>query len=187
MAARAGGPALFAVMSMGMMSVTAVVMMVIAVMMVMIVVIMTMMVIVAMRMVMTVRLMRMIMRRRCIGTALGIEGRLDLDDAGAQSPHHRLDHMVAPNAQRLRHELGRQMPVAEMPGDADQMMRIGALDLEQRLWRGHDLDQPAILQHQRVAAAQGDGVLEVEQEFQAARARHRHAPPVTVVEIEHDG
>src|SRR5581483_917624 len=84
-------------------------------------------------------------------------------------------------------ELGRQMPVAEMPGDADQMMRIGALDLEQRLWRCHDLDQPAILQHQRVAAAQGDGVLEVEQEFQAARARHRHAPPVTVVEIEHDG
>jgi hypothetical protein len=79
------------------------------------------------------------------------------------------------------------MPIAEMPGDADQMMGIGALDLEQRLGRRHHFDQPSIFQHQRVAAAQGDGVLQVEQEFEAARPRHRHAPPVTIVEIEHDG
>jgi hypothetical protein len=79
------------------------------------------------------------------------------------------------------------MAIAEMPGDADQMMRVGALDLEQRLGRRHHLDQPSVLEHQRVAAAKCDGVLEVEQEFEAAGSRHRHAPPVTVVEIEHDG
>ncbi len=79
------------------------------------------------------------------------------------------------------------MPVAEMPGDADQVMRIGALDLEQRLGRRHYLDQPAVFQHQRIAAAKCDGILQIEQEFEPARALHGHAAPVTVVEIEHDG
>jgi hypothetical protein len=79
------------------------------------------------------------------------------------------------------------MTVAEMPGDADQVVRVGAADLQERLGRGDHLDQPPIFQHQRVAATQGDRVLEIEQELQSARARHRHPPAVAVVEIEHDG
>ena len=45
------------------------------------------------------------------------------------------------------------MPVAEMPGDPDQMLRIVAADLGQRLGRRDHLDQPAIFEHQRVATA----------------------------------
>ena len=122
-----------------------------------------------------------------IGAAFGIERRLDLDDARAQPLHHRLDDVIAADAQALRHDLRRQMAVAEMPGDPDQMQRIGAADLEQRLGGRDHLDQPAVFQHQRIAAAQRDGVFQIEQEFQPARARHRHPPPVPVVEIEHDG
>jgi hypothetical protein len=154
---------------------------VIAMMMVVRVIIMVMMAVVAM----IVR--DMIVSRLRIRPALGIERRLDLDDAGAQPLHHRLDDMIAPDAQTLRHDLGRQMAVAEMPGDPDQMQRIGAADLDQRLGGRDHLDQPVILQHQRVAAAQRDGILQIEQEFQPARPRHRHPPPVPVVEIEHDG
>ncbi len=79
------------------------------------------------------------------------------------------------------------MTVTEMPGDPNQMQRIGAPDLEQRLGGRDHLDQPAILQHQRIAAAQRDGVFEIEQEFKPARPRHRHPPPMPIVEIEHDG
>ena len=122
-----------------------------------------------------------------IGAAFGIERRLDLDDARAQSLHHRLDDVVAANAQALRHDLGRQMAVAEMPGDPDQMQWIGAADLEQRLGGRDNLDQPSVLQHQRIATAQRHRVLQVEQKLKPARARHRHPPPVPVVEIEHDG
>jgi hypothetical protein len=74
-----------------------------------------------------------------------------------------------------------------MPGDPDQMQRIDAADFHQRLGRGNNFDQPAVFQHQRVAAAQRDGVFPIEQELQPARPRHRHPPPVPVVEIEHDG
>ena len=74
-----------------------------------------------------------------------------------------------------------------MPGDADEMQWIRAADFDQRLGGRHHLDQPPVLQHQRIAAAQRDGVFQVEQKFQPARPRHRHPPPVPVVEIEHDG
>jgi hypothetical protein len=94
--------------------------------------------------------------------------------------------MVAADTKALADDLGRQMAVAEMPGDPHQMRGIRAFDLHQRLRRRHHLDQPAVLQHQRIATAQGDGIFKVEQEFKAARTRHRHAPPVPVVEIEHD-
>ena len=122
-----------------------------------------------------------------IGATFGIERRLDLDDKRAQTLHHRLDDVITADAQALGHDLRRQMPVAEMPGDPDQMMRIDAADFEQRLRRRHHLDQAAILEHQGVAAAQRDGVFEVEQERQSARAGHRHPPAVPIVEIEHDG
>jgi hypothetical protein len=79
------------------------------------------------------------------------------------------------------------MPVAKMPGDAHQMLWIASFDLEQRLGRRDHFNQPPIVEHQRVAAAQCNHVFQIEQEFEAARARHRHAPAVTVVEIEHDG
>jgi hypothetical protein len=74
-----------------------------------------------------------------------------------------------------------------MPGDPNQMQRIGAADLDQWLGGRHHLDQPAIFQHQRITAAQRDGVFEIEQELEPARAGHRHPPPVPVVEIKHDG
>ncbi len=76
------------------------------------------------------------------------------------------------------------MPVAEMPGDPHEMMRIGAANLDQRFGRGDHLNQPSVVQDQRIAAAQRHGFLQIEQEFQSARAGHRHPPPMPVVEAE---
>ena len=122
-----------------------------------------------------------------IGAAFGIERRLDLDHPRAQAFHHRLNDVIATDAQALRRNLRRQMPIAEMPGEANELVRIPAADLQERLGRRDHLDQPTVLQYQRIAAAQRDGVFQVEQEFETARARHHHAPAVPIVEIEHDG
>ena len=122
-----------------------------------------------------------------IGAAFGIERRVDLDHAGAQPLQHRLDDMIAPDPQALWHDLRRQMTVAEMPGKANQMLRIGGPDLGQGLGCRDHLDQPAIVEHQSVAATKCYGIFQIEQEFQSARAGHRHSPPVAVVEIEHHG
>ena len=122
-----------------------------------------------------------------IGAAFRIEWRLDFDHARAQSPHHGIDDVIPADSQSLGHDLRRQMPVAEMPGDADQMLWITSLDLEQRLGSRDHFNEPAVLQHQRIAAAERDGILQVEQEFESARPSHRHAAAMPVVEIEHDG
>ena len=79
------------------------------------------------------------------------------------------------------------MAIAEVPGEPDQVLRIPPLDLDQRLGGGNDFDQAAVVEHQRIAAAQRDGVFQIKQELKPARAGHRHPPPVTIVEIEHDG
>ena len=121
-----------------------------------------------------------------IGAAFGIERCFDLDQARAQPSQHRLDHMIAADAQSPLRDLGRQVPIAEVPGEADQMLRIAPPDFQQRLGRGHHLDQSAIFEHQRVAAAQGDRMFQIEQEFQPARALHHHPPTVAIVKIEHD-
>jgi hypothetical protein len=161
-----------------------------------------MMVVVIVRMVMTVAVImivrrmtvRMVMRfvRRVrvtlgrIGATLWIERRFDLDHSRAQTLDHCVDDVVAPDSQRLSHDLRRQMAITKMPAEPHQMLRIVTADLQKRLCRGHDLDQPAIVEHQCITAAQCDRILEIEQEFQPTRARHRHPPPVTVVEVKHD-
>ncbi len=145
-----------------------------------------------MRMIVCAVLVRMIvrvvvtMRRLGIGAAFRIERRFDLDHACAEPLHHPLDDMVATDAQSLGHNLRRQMAIAEMPGEPHQMLRIGGTNLQQRLRCCDDLDQATVFEHQCIAAAQGDGALQIQQELEPAGAGHCRPPPVTVVEIEHD-
>jgi len=100
-----------------------------------------------------------------IGAAFWIERRFDLDQARTQPLHHCFDHVVAPDAQAPSGDLCRQVTIAEMPGDTNQMLRIAAADFHQRLRRRHDLDQPAILKHQCIASTQGDRIFEIEQKL----------------------
>ena len=132
-----------------------VVVMLIAVAAMMMCMVMVMIMVMAVVVVMTAVAVIMIVRGMGgrIGAAFGIERRLDLDHARTESLHHFLDDVIAPDAQAAGHDLGRQMAIAEVPGDPYQMAGIGAPDLEQRLGRGHHLDQPAVFQHQRIAAA----------------------------------
>ena len=120
-----------------------------------------------------------------IRAALGIERRFERDDAGPESFGHRLDDRIAADAQRLRQYFGRQMAVAEVPGDADQGHRINGPDLGQRFGLGDHLDDASVLKAQSVAAAQHCRFREVEQEFEPADTRHGHATAIALVEVEH--
>lgn len=119
-----------------------------------------------------------------IGAAFRIERRFDGNDTRAEATHHLLDHVIAPDAQALADDLGGQMTIAEMPGDPHKMMRIRAANFHQRFGRGDHLDQPPVFQHQRVTATQRHRFFQIEQELKSARAGHRHAPPMPVVETE---
>jgi hypothetical protein len=138
---------LVAVVVVGVVAMLVVVMVVAVVMRGMIVVIVAMIVVV-----MAVIVMRMVVVAMCmagigVSAAFGIERRLDLDHARTEALHHGLDDMVAADAQALGHDLRRQMTIAEMPADANEVVRIATADLQQRLGRRDHFDQPAVLQH----------------------------------------
>jgi hypothetical protein len=100
--------------------------------------------------------------RAGVGSSLGIEGRLDLRDTGAEAAGHVLDHRIAPDANAVGEDLDRQMPVAEMPGEPGEVTRLADAKLGERLRRGHDLDEATILKNEGVAAAQHDRFRQVE-------------------------
>ena len=129
-------------MSMGM----AVVMLVTA----MLVVVMVIMVVVMMVTRMAVRFMRR--AGTGVSATFGVERRFNLDHPRTKPLDHALNDMIAANSQSPRRDLRRQMAITEMPGDANQMLRIGATDFRQALRRCDHLDQTAILEHQRIAA-----------------------------------
>jgi hypothetical protein len=120
-----------------------------------------------------------------IGAAFGIERRFERDHAGAETLGHRLDNGIAANSQRFPRYFGRQVTVAEMPGDASERERVGGPDLRQRFGRGDHLDHTSVLEPQPVAAAQHRRLDKIEQEFEPADAGHGDASAIALVEVEH--
>jgi hypothetical protein len=64
-----------------------------------------------------------------IGPALGIEGRFNEPDLGAEPPNHVEDDVVLADAEPVAQQLGREMPVAEVPSDAHEVRGRRAADL----------------------------------------------------------
>ena len=77
-------------------------------------------------MVVTVTIVMMVVPRRVIAcgrvisAALRCERRLDGAERRAEPAQHVGDHMVVPDQDAMRHDLRREMPVAEMPGETQQ-------------------------------------------------------------------
>lgn len=152
--------------------------------MVIVLVVMVSMIMVVMTVIMAVIVMPML--RLGIGPAFGIKSRLDRANLTAEPLHHRLDHMVGPNAQPLPRDLNREVPVAKMPGKAQQMLRARRTDFDEFLGRPHHLDDATIFKLERVARAQCNGFRQIEQKVQPADSFHREPPAMAIVKIEHD-
>ena len=120
-----------------------------------------------------------------IGAAFRVERRFDRDHGRAESARHVLDHRIAADAQAPFRQLGRQVAIAEVPGDAGQRGGIGGADFGERLRRGDDLDDAAVLELQSVAGAQHHRFRQVEQEAEPAHAGHGEAAAIALVVIEH--
>ena len=122
-----------------------------------------------------------------IGSAFGIERRLYRADLAAEALDHRVDDMIAANAEATVRDLHWQMAIAKVPGEAQQVLRVFGADLAQRFGSADDFDKPPVFKLHRIARAQSDRLRQIEQEGQAADGFHRNAAAMPVVEIEHDG
>jgi len=135
----------------------------IVVVVIMVVVVMTMVVMVIMPVVM------MLVSCRQIGTAFGIERRLDEDRLGAEAREQRFDRGIAPHAQTVGKELHRHVAVAEVPGEASERREVLGACLDQRLGLGDHFDQVAVVEHEQIAGTQGNRRGKIEREARPLR------------------
>jgi hypothetical protein len=73
-----------------------------------------------------------------IGAGFGVEGRLQASDPSAKPGHHFSYDVILANSEAFTGHLQRQMTIAEVPGDAQQICRLGSFDFENRLGGGAD-------------------------------------------------
>ena len=76
---------------------------------------------------------------------------------------HLFDHMVRPNAKNLAANFGRQMPIAQMPRKARELIGIFMLDLNNELGSGLDFQQPSIVKLQAVSVRHGNRLRKVKE------------------------
>lgn len=171
------------------MMIVAVVVVVVVIMMMIAVVIVTM-VIVVMSVAMAVMVMPVMVmavrHRHFVGAALGLERTLDLADLRTEPLQHVGDDVIAPDPEPGGPDLGLEMAIAEVPGEAHQMTGVAAADLGKLLRLGDDLDQPVIIEHEGIAMGERRAFGEIDQQRLAADRRHRPPPPAPVLKIQDD-
>ncbi len=80
-----------------------------------------------------------------VGAALGLEGDLYPSEVRPELMEHVLNHVVGSNTQNLMANVGRQMPIAQMPGEAHKLSGILLPDFDDELGGGSDFKPPPIL------------------------------------------
>ena len=120
-----------------------------------------------------------------IGAAFRIERRLDLDHIGAEVLQHVADHRIAADQDDVGLELGRQVPVADVPGKAQQGLRTVGAHRHQRLGPGDDAHIAATAQRQPIAAAQMLRAVQVQQVCGARGSGDDDTAAMTAVVVEH--
>ena len=78
------------------------------------------------------------------------------------------------------------MPVADMPGEREEVERILGADLDKALGRGLHLDEPAALQPDGIAVVEHIGSVEVEEEAVPPSALSSDAAAMAVAMVEGD-
>src|SRR4029077_8586957 len=95
--------------------------------------------------------------------------------------------MIRSNAQHPFSDLGGQVPVPQMPGEAYQLNGIDMPDLDCRLGRGLHRGPAPVLEVQPIAVGHGNGLGKIEENLLAVIGAQPSTPAVTVIKIECQG
>jgi hypothetical protein len=119
-----------------------------------------------------------------VGAGFGLEGGFETAELGAETLEHRLDHVVRADSQGIAADLGWEVPVAEMPGDLDE---IRGSDLDHGLGQRLDPEQGTILETESLARLQAGCFGEIDQDVLAAPGANHVAPASSALEVEGHG
>ena len=121
-----------------------------------------------------------------IRAAFRLECSLTLDDRRSEAPQHVFDDMIWPNAENLTPNLGRYMPIAEMPREAHELMRLRVTDIDDGFGRRSNDEPRPVIELHAVTIGHCDRGGQIEKDLVALIGNQAHAPTMPMVKIERD-
>jgi hypothetical protein len=116
--------------------------------------------------------------------ALRLEGGLDVGHEPAETNHHVLKDMIAADTQPSAEDLHIRVPIAQVPGQADEIKRMTAFDLGEQFDTTADAHNRSIVEHKTVAVSQVGRVRQIQQKTRAALGDQHQAPSMPIVGAE---
>ena len=92
-----------------------------------------------------------------IGAAHRIKGCRDFIHCRAKSGQHGFDDMIAQNKDLVGVDRRREMTIADVPGELNEMAMIACRDFVERLFSGSNGDGSAIIKDELISRGQNDG------------------------------
>jgi hypothetical protein len=109
------------------------------------------------------------------------------DEIRPKAFEHGLDHVVGSDAKNLVPDLGRHVPVSQVPGETRELMAISMPDFDDRLRGRPHAQPPAVLELQSVSIGHRDSLRQIEEDLFACIGAQTNPPPVARVEVEREG
>ena len=132
------------------------------------------------------RAMVVTMAMAAIRAAFRLECRLKLDNRRSEAAEHVFDDVIRSDTKSLTPDLGRHMPVAEMPRESHELTRIRVSDVDDGLRRrSHDEPGP-VIELYAVSIAHCDRRWQIEKDLVALIGHQSESPTMPMVEIESD-
>jgi hypothetical protein len=128
--------------------------------------------------------MRAMVAVASVSAAFGLERGLHLYEIRSKTNEHILDHVVRPNAKNLVSNLGRQMPISQMPRKARQLIGIFMSDFDNELCCSLNLEPSAVFKLQTISISHGNRLGKVEQDIFAVIPNQANAASMSRVKIE---
>jgi hypothetical protein len=122
-----------------------------------------------------------------VGAMLRIERRFKRRQPRAEPAQHVFDHMIAPDAQPVADDLNVNVPIADVPGEPRQLVRVRRRNLDQRFGPADNPHDPAIVEHDAIAIAQSGGLRQIKQKPRATLAAQDNAAAMALIGIKRDG
>ena len=115
---------------------------------------------------------------------LRVEGGLCVSDEAAETDDHSFEHMIAADTQLVAEDLHVRVPIAQMPGEADEINCRMAFDLGKRFDRAVHAHNRSIVEDKSIAFPQHGCVRQVKQKTGAPLRGQHQASTMPIVSAE---
>jgi hypothetical protein len=118
-----------------------------------------------------------------VRAAFGLKGCLHLNELRSKAMEHIFDHVVGSNPKNVISNFSRQVPVPQMPREAQELMGIFVSDFDNRFRSSLNLQPPAVFQLQAISVGHGNRFRKVKKDIFSLVHSQANTSAVARIEI----